>query len=287
MLRRFLKTVLFLGPAKRLVRRLVINPRGETALDILEAFPAFAPNSDGDYADKAGLTIASVNRTLPRLTALIETAGVRMAREAPITSFPASDADREAAAALKVFLDQHGSDKAGYHDYHHFYGPILKDRAAVTGVLEVGMGTNNVDVVSHMGAGGSPGASLRAFRDFLPGAQVFGADIDRGILFQEERIKTFFVDQTDPATFEALGKSVATADFDLIIDDGLHSPDANIETLRFGLPRIKVGGWMVVEDIAASAVPVFEVISALLPAAFETHILAARGGYIFAVKRLA
>ena len=148
------------------------------------------------------------------------------------------------------------------------------------------MGTNNRHVVSHMGVDGKPGASLRAFRQHLPNAQIYGADIDKSILFQEDRIQTFFVDQTEPSSFLDLERRVPS-DLDLIIDDGLHSPDANLESLRFGLQKIKIGGWFIVEDICPEAVPLWQVVSALLISErLEAHLYRAQGGYVFAVKRL-
>jgi 23S rRNA U2552 (ribose-2'-O)-methylase RlmE/FtsJ len=104
------------------------------------------------------------------------------------------------------------------------------------------MGSNNLDVVSNMGAGGRPGASLRAFRDFLPNAQIYGADIDDSILFQENRIKTFPVDQLNPEALSRLGELIPDNYFDLIIDDGLHAPDANVNTLSFALGKVAPGG---------------------------------------------
>ena len=152
-------------------------------------------------------------------------------------------------------------------------------------MLEIGLGTYNDDIVSHMGADGRPGASLRAFRDFLPNARIYGADVDARILFREERIETFFVDQTDPPSFADLERAVPPI-LDLVIDDGLHSPNANLATLRFGLTKIKVGGWVVVEDIAAAAVPVWEVVAALLPDSHRAFILQAQSTVVFAVQRL-
>ena len=136
-----------------------------------------------------------------------------------------------------------------------------------------------------MGTEGQPGASLRAFREFLPRAEIYGADIDRRILFEDERIHTFFLDQTNPQSFDVLGASIPT-DFDLIIDDGLHSPNANIATLSFGLGKLKIGGWLVVEDIAPPALPLWRVISAILPEEYESHIVSAKEAILYSVRRL-
>jgi hypothetical protein len=134
-----------------------------------------------------------------------------------------------------------------------------------------------------MGDSGKPGASLRAFRDFLPNAQIYGADVDRRILFQEDRIRTFFVDQTDIQSFGELARLNAT--FDLIIDDGLHSPNANIAVLLFGLRKIIPGGWLVVEDIDDAARPVWQVFSSLLPTGYKSYLIDAKNALVFAVQR--
>ena len=134
------------------------------------------------------------------------------------------------------------------------------------------------------GASGRPGASLRAFKEFLPEANIYGADIDRRILFEEDRIKTFFVDQTNPGSFAAVATQI-NCKFDVIIDDGLHSPNANIATLVFACNNLKQGGWFIVEDIAAAAIPVWRVVSALLPKDYRSWLIDAEGEFLFAIRR--
>jgi hypothetical protein len=165
------------------------------------------------------------------------------------------------------------------------YGALLASTDA-SALLEIGLGTNNVNFVSNMGSHGKPGASLRAFRDYLPNAQIYGADVDRDVLFNEERISTFFVDQTDLDSFSALG-GVVPAEFDLIIDDGLHSPNANIATLVFGLGRLKVDGYFLVEDISPDALPIWQLVAAaLLPSEYESDVIATENKLLFLVHRL-
>jgi hypothetical protein len=253
--------------------------------DITELFPAFSPYSGGEYLDRARLTISSINNTIPNLCSLIETVGLRVGSVIDIEAFATGPDDTAAANDLKSLLDRHGSDKATSHNYHLLYGHILKDREKIRRVLEVGLGSNNAKVVSNMGVNGKPGASVRAFRDFCPQAQIYGADIDRGILFNEERIETFYVDQTDAESFESLGLNVPGG-LDMVIDDGLHSPEANLQTLQFGLENLKVGGWVVVEDISPAAIPLWKCVSGVMPANYRCHILNTRGGVLFATKRL-
>ena len=150
--------------------------------------------------------------------------------------------------------------------------------------MEVGIGTNNEDVASNMGCFGRPGSSLRAFRDALPGARIYGADVDPRILFREERIETFLVDQTNLASFDELGRSIE-GELDLVIDDGLHAPNANLATLIFGLPRLKPGGWLVVEDIKPIAVPFWQVVAAFLPERYRPCIVSSDRDILFVVER--
>jgi hypothetical protein len=104
---------------------------------------------------------------------------------------------------------------------------------------------------SSIGQAASPGASLRAFRDMLPDARVFGADLDRTILFSEDRIETTFVDQLKPATLETLYATFGSRPFDLVVDDGLHGLASNLVTLNFALRHVNAGGFIVIEDVSA------------------------------------
>jgi SAM-dependent methyltransferase len=151
-------------------------------------------------------------------------------------------------------------------------------------VLEVGLGTKRRDVVSHMGLRGRPGASLRAFRDFLPNARIFGADVDRRVLFEEERIRTSWVDQTSPESVAALARAVPD-DLDLIVDDGLHAPNANIAILTLAMRKLRPGGWVVIEDIAAPAVPVWQVIASMMPAGYVVNLVDGGDGFLFIARR--
>jgi hypothetical protein len=255
-----------------------------SVLNVLRTFPQFIPYSEGSYKARAKFTLDAINETLPLLSDLAASVGRPKAPVMEIADFPANDEQRQAASALKEYFDAQGSDKSSHHSYHHLYGAILADREAMRSVIEIGIGTHHSDTVSYM-VRGKEGGSLRAFRDFLPFAKIYGADIDRRVLFKEERIETFFVDQTDPATFEQLARSV-DGECDLIIDDGLHSPHANIQTLIFGLKKVRPGGWVVVEDIGHDALPVWQAVSALLPERYRSYIVHEQHALLFAVKRL-
>jgi hypothetical protein len=255
-----------------------------TQLSLYQPLALFVPNSAGDSATLLNLTLQAVSQTFPFMSHLVEVVGQARLKTVRIEQMEKSHEGMVSAAALKVLFDRFGSDKSSNRNYHLLYGEILKNPADVSSVLEFGLGTNNPNIASNMGSDGVSGASVRAFREHLPNAMIFGADVDTDTLFQEERIKTFYVDQTDLKTFEALGQNLPEA-FDLIIDDGLHAPNANLAVLAFGLTRLKRQGWLVIEDIAERAIPLWEVVAALLPSTFSCWLVRADGGLLFAVRK--
>ena len=185
---------------------------------------------------------------------------------------------------LGQYFKSRGSDKSTDHDYFEVYGSILcPKRKEPLRILEIGLGTNNLAFQSNMGLGGRPGASLRAFRDWAPKATLFGADIDRGVLFAEDRIKTYFVDQTEPATLRELAQCVGTG-FDLIIDDGLHLPHAGLNTIEALLPLLRPDGTMVIEDIDPIHLDYWKTAAAVLTD-HDTYIAERRGGHLFVIRK--
>jgi hypothetical protein len=104
-----------------------------------------------------------------------------------------------------------------------------------------------------MGVKGRPGASLRVWRDYFPNAQIVGADIDRDILFEEERISTFYCDQTKRSAIQELWSNVGDVEFDLMIDDGLHTFEAGVSLFEGSIHKLKEGGVYIIEDVGVGA----------------------------------
>jgi hypothetical protein len=144
------------------------------------------------------------------------------------------------------------SDKAGpNHRYDLIYQPIFNELGfdKKLNILEIGLGTNNVEFVSHMGREARPGSSLYAYKELFSNAKIYGADVDKEILFEEDRIKTSFVDQLDFSTFRTMHNNFNNPEYDILIEDGLHSITASLNTLIFGLQTVKNGGYLVLEDL--------------------------------------
>jgi hypothetical protein len=149
-----------------------------------------------------------------------------------------------------------GSDKGESsvkmsHNYTMYYYTIFKDiKLKPLRVFELGIGTNNTALVSNMEKDGIPGASLYGWAEFFVNSNIYGADIDRDILFETDRIKTYYCDQTDPKEIALMwDRPGLEGMFDIIIDDGLHEPHANKCFFENSIHKLNVGGYYIIEDI--------------------------------------
>ena len=152
---------------------------------------------------------------------------------------------------LRQLIDNYGSDKNVNQYtpiYHSIFNPLKNNNI---NLLEIGIGTMIPNVPSSMlgyGIGDyKPGASLRAFRDFFPNGKIYGGDVQKDCMFEEDRIKTFLFDSTD---IDACNSSLKDLSFDIIIDDGLHEAQAQLNTFSNLFPRLNNGGYYFIEDIA-------------------------------------
>ena len=154
---------------------------------------------------------------------------------------------------LTELMNLYGSDKGGknnHHNYSEYYSEIFFNRRhEVKNFLEIGLGTNNISLASNMGEKGIPLASLRAWRDYFLNADIYGADIDKEILKNEDRIKTYFVDQTNPETIDKLFKEIGVNKFDIILEDGLHEYNANICFFENSIKYLENNGIYIIEDV--------------------------------------
>ena len=154
---------------------------------------------------------------------------------------------------LKKLMDLYGSNKGGrnnHHNYAQYYSEIFSNKKdKIQNFLEIGLGSNNPEVPSNMGLDGKPLASLRAWRDYFKNANIYGADIDKNILKNEERIKTFYVDQTDPTTIKEMFRDIGISKFDIILEDGLHEYNANICFFENAIDFLASDGVYIIEDV--------------------------------------
>jgi SAM-dependent methyltransferase len=165
--------------------------------------------------------------------------------------------DEKKTTPLCEIMGRNKSDKGNinitscWHNYTTFYYSIFKDlREKKLRIFELGLGTNNVNIPSNMGPNGRPGASLYGWKEFFPNSEIFGADIDKGILFNTNKIKTFYCDQTNPDIIKNMwNESSLQENFDIIIEDGLHTFNANVCFFENSIHKLKPNGYFIIEDI--------------------------------------
>ena len=171
----------------------------------------------------------------------------------------------------------HGTDKGGilspkenfessFHTYTDIYELLYGGmREHVSLVFECGIGSNSKEIIGNFRDWNDqvgkqrnltelhqPGASLRMWEEYFPNARIIGADIDPNIMFSTERIKTGVLDQTKPKSISAFWEKIDLVEFDLMIDDGLHTFEAGKCLFENSIERLKVGGHYVIEDVVLS-----------------------------------
>lgn len=272
------------GLLERTLRKLGLRQTTDD-VDILADFGAYKPLVRGGRAGRVQL----IKQTIQQLPASLKELAHSLSDNSIITEnlsdfIGNSDVQQARARELGALFAKYGSDKSSDHNYHELYAHLLGDPSRRMNVMEIGLGTNNTDLASNMGANAKPGASLRAFRDYLDQSAIFGADVDHRVLFEEKRISTYCVDQTDRSSLRNLSNRLPS-EFDLMIDDGLHAPNANIHSLEFFLQRIKIGGHAVIEDVSTASRTIWEVVHHLIPNRFSMHMVMTKKCLAIVVKR--
>lgn len=156
---------------------------------------------------------------------------------------------------LTSIMNKHFSDKGNlnnFHNYTNFYHALFNEiRHKKLNIFEVGIGSVDENVAFHMNFSHknySPLASLKGWRDYFIKSQIFGADIDKKILKNSERIKTFYVDMLNKESIIQMWKTV-NEKMDIIIDDGFHSFEANINFFENSIKNLNENGYFIIEDI--------------------------------------
>lgn len=164
---------------------------------------------------------------------------------------------------LTELCDKYGSDKGSNsnktiynwpaHSYTQHYSKLFSHcRNNIKLVFECGIGSKNPKIPSSMGINGIPGASLRVWKEYFPNAKIIGADIDLNTLFEEDRISTYFVDQTSPDSINLMWEKIGLNNFDLIIDDGWHNFNVGFTLFENSIDRLVEGGLYIIEDVQSS-----------------------------------
>jgi glycosyltransferase involved in cell wall biosynthesis len=168
---------------------------------------------------------------------------------------------------LCSLFEKWGSDKCReyFHTYSQEYYNILKGiKHSARNVLEIGVGSFDL-----MGGRIVPldkynvGASLRAWCDFFPGSKIWGIDIREDVLFEDERIKCLWTDQSSSIELDKTISQIREdqkdehLEFDLIVDDGSHVVEHQITSIKTLSKYLKMGGYYIIEDIKNRDLDIF------------------------------
>jgi hypothetical protein len=160
---------------------------------------------------------------------------------------------------LANIMTKYGSDKGGglsnefifhnirpsnqvCHNYTFFYEYLFNEyRSEKITIFEMGVG-----VPSCMGTWAG---SLKGWKEYFYNSEIFSADFDANYLYQDERIKSFFVDQESGESIDKLWAQLPQYNFDLIIDDGPHTFTSNLLFFKKSINKLKAGGIYIIEDV--------------------------------------
>jgi len=133
-------------------------------------------------------------------------------------------------------------DKGTAHTYIDEYERLLKNYRNNSTVLEIGIAF---------------GHSCEMWCDYFTNSTIIGVDItNHGIDVNNVRYKTFFIDATTPDVLPFLEQYT----FDVIIDDGSHGIEDQLNSYNILKHKLSPNGIYIIEDVANldSVRPLFE-----------------------------
>lgn len=215
-------------------------------------FPEYIPNSAGSFRTIEELLKINIQNFSESVLNVFE-----QFDESKILDIDYFQIDTKLENQIKLEFEKNKSDKVD-HGYHIIYSYIFSNLtiSSASNLLEIGIGSNNKMIPSHMKKNYLPGASLVSYSNLYPNLNIYGGDIDTDIFIDKKNIVCLYIDQNDLSSFN--NEIIKSVNFDIIIDDGLHMQSANLNTLSFALQNLKSGGFFLIEDIPSSAIKIWK-----------------------------
>ena len=140
---------------------------------------------------------------------------------------------------LTELADLYGTDKGNvFHKFTEFYDNTFNQyRDSFKKIVEIGIWK---------------GESLKMWKDYFRSCKIVGADIEDKNMYASERIE---IRRLDQSSREQLSKFDDCIDADLIIDDGSHIMGHQQITIGTLFPKLKPGGFYILEDLHTSFYP--------------------------------
>ena len=146
-------------------------------------------------------------------------------------------------SVLNDIFIKHNCDKGTAGRFpHHYYLEYEKEfekrRYDKINILEVGIWK---------------GTSFKSFYEYFPNANIYGIDVlvrmDKiGKLINDPRTFVLKEDSTNNKLPDIIRKNWGDVEFDIIIDDGLHTPNHNSKTFKNLMGFLKADGVYYIED---------------------------------------
>lgn len=143
---------------------------------------------------------------------------------------------------LDEAFKKYNCDKStNHHNYVLEYEKHLKPlRRRKINILEVGIFN---------------GTSMSAFHDYLPNAKIYGVDIFVRVppenieVLSRDRVQWLKANSMESGLTNTIKEEFGDIRYDVIIDDGLHTPEANLKTFLNFFPLLKDDGVYYIEDV--------------------------------------
>lgn len=141
---------------------------------------------------------------------------------------------------LRKLFDKYECDKGYKHGYEKVYAPAMESkRNDEINILEVGI---------------FKGVSIEAWLDYFPNATIYAIDIFTRVtpgelpILKKDRVKWLKADSLNQNLQNKLKSTWGDVKFDFIIDDGMHTPEANKLTFDNLKSFLKDDGVYFIED---------------------------------------
>ena len=142
---------------------------------------------------------------------------------------------------LRQLFHKHNCDKGLKHRYHGVYEKEFEPlREKSINILEIGI---------------FKGTSAKAFVEYFPNATIYGIDLFQRMnpeqvdILQHERVKWIKGSSLSRDIIKQIKNTWPNTKFDIVIDDGKHTPEANAITFQNISPFVKDTGIYFVEDV--------------------------------------
>lgn len=144
------------------------------------------------------------------------------------------------AKIIQSNKNRYSTDKTGGHTYDNFYNKILEELSSRTtnpNILEIGI---------------SSGGSIRLWGDLFPTGKILGIDVvtSYNLLNGDDLPSNVEILITDAYSDNCIKKVQNISNtYDLIIDDGPHTVQSQIECIKKYCSLVAPNGYLIIEDI--------------------------------------